>query len=303
MLSPPPAFTLVELLVVIAIIGVLLGLLLPAIQAAREAARRSSCANNLKQMGTGLLTYEEKSGYYPPGSHLHDLEDRPSISWRVMILPHLEESAMYDQIDPTRDGGATNWLAQSEAIPTYLCPSTPPPQASSLLLQVSHYSGVMGAGRNNKRIVLEQGACGDIYTDGLLYPTKLPVRIAKVEDGTTHSLAIGERIYIFRDWMSGAEWFGTPFELICTGASSNVRYPINAGHTTSDGYYKFDNSAPSSAAKNMLLNNLWFGSLHSGGAQFCFADGSVHMLSDDMDFTIFEDLATIAGSEVNRWQP
>jgi prepilin-type processing-associated H-X9-DG protein len=79
-------------------------------------------------------------------------------------------------------------------------------------------------------------------------------------------------------------------------------YPINAGFTTPDGYHKFDNTAPTGATKKMLLNNLFFGSLHSGGAQFCFADGSVHMLSDAMDFNMFQDLATIDGGEVNDWK-
>jgi prepilin-type processing-associated H-X9-DG protein len=101
--------------------------------------------------------------------------------------------------------------------------------------------------------------------------------------------------------MSGAEWMDTPPSMICTGASSNVVYPINAD-PSQVGYYVADPNAPSAASKKMLLNDLYFGSLHPGGAHFCFADGSLHFLSDaQLDFTVLQDLATIAGGETNDW--
>jgi prepilin-type N-terminal cleavage/methylation domain-containing protein/prepilin-type processing-associated H-X9-DG protein len=294
-------FTLVELLVVITIIGVLLGLLLPAVQAAREASRRSRCGNNLHQLGVAIQSYHSQLGSFPPGAHLHAVEWQPSISWRVMILPFLEESVAYERIHPTPDGGAADWSARSLVIDPLLCPSAPLPSGASGAAPVSHYSGVSGPGRTEHRITLESDQCGDIYTDGVLFPNSR-TRIAKIEDGTSHTLAIGERIYIFRDWMTGAYWVDTPPTQICTGASSNIRYPINAD-VNQFGYYVGDGSAPASAKLSMLLNDLFFGSYHPGGAQFCFADGSVHMLSESIDFTVFGDLSTIAGGETTHPDP
>jgi prepilin-type N-terminal cleavage/methylation domain-containing protein len=121
---PRAAFTLVELLVVIAIIGVLIGLLLPAVQSAREAARRSSCVNNLKQVGLALHGYADKNASggdnrfpyiayknYNGGnmtSHPTNVANGgkitsfhahwgPNVSWLVQILPFFEESPCYDQ--------------------------------------------------------------------------------------------------------------------------------------------------------------------------------------------------------------
>jgi prepilin-type N-terminal cleavage/methylation domain-containing protein len=298
-------FTLIELLVVIAIIGILLGLLLPAVQAAREASRRNSCANNLKQIGLALQSYHNTHLCFPPAAPLLDVEMARSISWRVMILNEIEESALYTKIQPLNTGGATNWGPQTQIVETYHCPSAPRPPDSAGAFKNPNYAGVAGAGRNNKRLVLETVACGDVYLDGffVIEDKRLGLkatRIAKITDGTSKSLAVGERTYVFWDWMSGADWFGEPPMMICTEAAKNVTYPINAD-VGKLGYYIGDPNAPAGASLTMLLNDLFFGSFHPTGAQFSLADGSVHMLAADMDFDIFQDLATIAGEEVNRW--
>jgi prepilin-type N-terminal cleavage/methylation domain-containing protein len=87
-------FTLVELLVVIAIIGTLVGLLLPAVQVAREAARRTSCGNNLKQLGQAMHNHLESKRYFPARYTMH-----ANYSWMLLALPYLEEQRIYDQTD------------------------------------------------------------------------------------------------------------------------------------------------------------------------------------------------------------
>jgi prepilin-type N-terminal cleavage/methylation domain-containing protein/prepilin-type processing-associated H-X9-DG protein len=289
-------FTLVELLVVIAIIGLLLGMLLPAIQAAREAARRSSCSNNLKQIGLALQNYHAQLGFFPAGGLLHDIDGRPGISWRVMVLPHIELLPMYQEIGPLPDGGATNWNARMSRIDAFLCPSIALPIINGTVRMQSHYAAVSGAYRGDEFIDLEDNVCGDIYTNGIFYPDSR-TKIAKITDGTSHTLAVGERYYTFYDWMEGATWTGTPPTRICTDASKNIRWPINANRNVV-GYYKGDFDAPAGAAKTMLLNDLFFASEHSGGAQFCLADGSVQFIRDAIDFTVYQNLATKADDEV-----
>src|SRR3954464_9087927 len=103
-------FTLIELLVVVAIIAVLIALLLPAVQAAREAARRSQCQNNLKQLGLALHNFHDTNKKLPVGEHN---DDNNSYSWRVWILPFIEQGPLYNQmisnglwVPPNMGGGA-----------------------------------------------------------------------------------------------------------------------------------------------------------------------------------------------------
>jgi prepilin-type processing-associated H-X9-DG protein len=288
--------TLVELLVVITIIGVLVALLIPAIQAAREASRRSSCANNLHQLGVAIQVYHGTHKSFPSGAHLHKRVSELGISWRVMILPQLDENVLYERMNPTPEGGASNEAGRGLTLDVFVCPSDPP---TPMTFVESNYSGVAGPGREGRRRVFPTDmVCGDICTDGALFPGS-QTRIGEIEDGTSHTLAIGERNYTFRDWIMGATWLGKPTILqICTGATSNIRYPVNTY-----GFYVKDSEAPVPNPKPMLLNDLYFGSFHPGGAQFSLADGSVQMLSDGMDFTVFEDLSTIAGHETSRRTP
>ena len=124
--SKPRGFTLVELLVVIAIIGILVALLLPAIQAAREAARRNQCLNNLRQIGLGVLNFEQANGRLPAGSTTETPKlDGPYYStWTVDILPQLEQQAVYDLWHPEAGfSRSINRALRETFLQVYLCPS------------------------------------------------------------------------------------------------------------------------------------------------------------------------------------
>jgi len=152
-------FTLIELLVVIAIIAVLIALLLPAVQAAREAARRSSCVNNLKQLGLASLNYESANGCFPPQTSFPNASNLSwgwSFNWPTAILPQMEQAAMFNalnfsngtaDVDPGA-GMANTWFANTTVgysqLASLVCPSDGNDQRPQSPYGVTNYMGNWG---------------------------------------------------------------------------------------------------------------------------------------------------------------
>jgi prepilin-type N-terminal cleavage/methylation domain-containing protein/prepilin-type processing-associated H-X9-DG protein len=292
-------FTLIELLVVIAIIAVLIGLLLPAVQKVREAASRLKCQNNLKQLGLAMYNYHDTVGTFPAGASA-TVGSYPQGLF-VSLFPYLEQNALKDLLNTTKTyTQEPNQTLGKTRVDAYLCPSNSGDQVTPMHTgeiddnqgaaagqYATHYQGVMGAGLNGKVKVLEQSHCGSYYTDGMFFPDS-KVRVGDIVDGTSNTLAIGEKLYEPRTWMRGAD--NNSSTQLCVVTGKNVRWPIN-----SDPNLRNYLANP----ETCLFNDLFFSSRHAGGANFVYGDGSVHFVSQNISFPVFQALATIAGGEVN----
>ncbi|MCA9102322.1 MAG: DUF1559 domain-containing protein [Pirellulales bacterium] len=282
-------FTLVELLVVIAIIGILIALLLPAVQAARESARRSECSNHLKQLGLALHNYAGTySDALPPGS-----PDPLRHGLFTALLPYLEQTAVHDQVK--LDGNTHDDPMRYTAIPVYTCPSFPGPIVITdktlepyQLGAMTHYQGVGGALRGSLLEMIPSGD-GDLPNNGV-FGFQQYLRLAQVGDGTSNTLAMGE--FVHRDLIDGK--FARP--------PGNVR-PWILGCNAASGSYAFKvvehppNIRLDRITDGIPFNHLPFGSYHPGGAQFLLLDGSIHFITDGVDFDTYQSLATRNGNE------
>ncbi len=207
----PSGFTLIELLVVIAIIATLVAILLPAVQQAREAARRSTCKNNLKQIGIALHNYHDTYNRLPAGitNSGSGGGDRPAWGWGSSILPQIEQTALYDALNvgdtPLRSlyvssaTDATKALLQAR-ISVYRCPSDVTPDTNpndwghtgtGRPFQVGT-SNYVGMGSYDGVVRAADANYSGNKKDGVFYFDS-QVRFADITDGLSNTIFIAER--------------------------------------------------------------------------------------------------------------
>jgi len=315
-----PGFTLIELLVVIAIIAVLIALLLPAVQAAREAARRTQCINNLKQLGLALHNYHDAVGTFPmgyaaQGKFVDGATDTAyGWAWGAMILPQLEQTALFNAANFARPVEAQqNTTVIRSMITTYICPS----DVTSGLFQVTDASGNVlataaapssyAASVGGNETDTATGINNDGLGTGVMFRNSR-IRLADIPDGTSQTIAVVEKA-----WSNASGlWAGAVTHGVIRRGSTNrspttgkLFYPA-ATLVQAHCHLINTNSDPDGGLDDCS-------SLHPGGANFLFADGSVHFLKSILADAgtrpdgspiyspaglVFQALATRAGGEV-----
>lgn len=304
-------FTLVELLVVIAIIGILVGLLLPAVQAAREAARRMQCSNNLKQLGLAGQNYHDTFRSFPlnhvwprrptetTGETVNSLDLMECWGWAVLMMPFYEQGNLHTQLQVTQvslmdylrvpDPTGRRLALLQQDIPTLLCPSDGGGDAAKTARDFRDGVGTTAGGHPR---LWKPGLNNYISNRGMrsnrrrtqdthgMFMENASIKMSGVTDGTSNTVLFGERES--RVGRAGI-WCG-------------VRDPNASGARgidTTTGHFRttMNSSDPPVAWTNGARGaGSGFSSLHTGGAQFVFVDGSVHFISQNIDWR--EDRAT-----------
>jgi len=306
-------------LVVIAIISVLIALLLPAVQAAREAARRTQCLNNFKQVGLALHHYHDAveafpMGYAAWGKFIDGATDtNAGWGWGTMILPQVEQAPLYNSVNfGLPMGSAQNTTVIRSMITTYLCPSDliqgafPVSDGSGNILAIaapSSYAASVGGNETDTATGINNDGRGA----GMFFRNSR-IRLADLTDGSSQTIAIVERAWSKANGVwAGALSHGTIRRGAQNGCPTTgaLFYPA-ATLVQAHCHLINTNSDPDGGLDDCS-------SLHPGGANFLFADGSVHFLKNILgdagarpDGTpiyypadvAFQALATRSGGEV-----
>jgi prepilin-type N-terminal cleavage/methylation domain-containing protein/prepilin-type processing-associated H-X9-DG protein len=301
----PRGFTLIELLVVIAIIAVLIGLLLPAVQSAREAARRAQCAGHFKQLALAAHNYHATHNVFPPGyitltatARPNSPETGPGWGWGTMLLENLEQRPLYNSVNFVLPITVPASLTVRTALlAVFLCPSSAGAEGPVRLFDERNQPLVSDLTPGQYVASAGQWEVEEFPAEnnGMFFRNSR-VGVRDVTDGTSQTLLMGERSRNIAD----ATWVGViPLAEVCTNPRWMVRECETAnvmvlGHTGPSPGGQSWVDVPNYPAAG--ADDFW--SLHPGGCNFAFADGSVRFLRQTINPRVFSFLSTRAGGEV-----
>jgi prepilin-type N-terminal cleavage/methylation domain-containing protein len=296
-------FTLIELLVVIAIIAILIALLTASVQRVREAASRTTCANNLHQIGIACLNYESEYRTLPPSRNLYatypsELDellnpnaDEPDSdegiggdgNWAMLILRQLEFSTVFDLWDQSQGFAGQKAECIQSTIPTYFCPSRRSPgglstSGSPQPAALGDYAACIGTTGDDKyNLNISGQRANGAFRLGMF---NKGLALKAIVDGPGNTFLVGEK-HVPLDQLTKSPYdcsiFDAESNLLCSCRSAGKSYPF---------------------AQSIKEHNTYFGSWHPNIVQFVYCDAAVHALDIGLDPNILDMLANIADEQV-----
>lgn len=284
--------SLIELLVVLGLIGLLLGLILPAVESSRHAAAKTSCQNNLRQVGLAVHSYHDAHRALPPAQL--ERSDTPEwlLTWQTLITPQMDQEAVWlsavnaCRVEP-RPYRNPPHIGYATVVPAYVCPAdarlrSPLTTASGDFVAFSSYLGVSG------------GTYGPDRKPGVLGGT-VGLRLTDITDGTSATLMVGERPP--PDSLQAGQWYAGNFVRERFGGPNMFMSVPGDPVSPQDAECRLAAGNYGPGQLSNPCDRIHFWSLHRSGSNFLFADGSVRFLSYAAK-AVLPAMATRAGGEV-----
>ena len=324
------AFTLVELLVVIAIIGILVSLLLPAVQAARAAAWRSSCQNNIRQLGIAVHNFHDTKNMLPSSIRPQGLTPLPRIAGLTQLLPFFEEQVALDKFDLTKNWGhEDNREVVNTRIGILLCPSSPNPERLDGIPEASPWLAGVGATTDYSPTIyvdrrLKDAGLVDEAANGVppaqgspglgMLSYNIVSKFADITDGLSKTIMYAEsagRPFLHRNGklvgdlttyrVNAGGWCRPASDISIDGSSTDGATDVGpCAINCANGHDVANSPVPHPYYVSIGTSEPF--SFHAGGANFCMGDGSVKWINDEIDIREFVRLVTRNGAELTQDQ-
>lgn len=310
----PHGFTLIEMLVVIAIIAVLASLTIPAVQAVRESARTTQCQNNLRQFGVAALAYNSLKNRLPSSQQPAGMNPSPRLAGLTLLLPHLGHDTAFQRYDVKKSfDDPANLPLTTKHVPAFTCPSAPNAMRLdgdsfanpwATCFGTTDYSPVLGVDQRLKAAgLVEESGPGALTKNS-------ETSLDHIRDGHSYTILYMEsagRPYVFRrrvgqvgslpaSHVNGGAWARPESDFMVDGSTKDGSLPVGVcgvnctnGEAVTlfpDPYYGVEGTGEAY-------------SFHPGGANACFADGSIRLIDEEIDIREFARFVTRNGREPN----